>query len=249
VAADIRPRRVLIVGATSAIAAEVARLYAGRGASLVLTGRNPARLAAVGDDLRVRGATTVETEVLDLLDRSRHAAVVQRAFAGGLDVALLAHGDLPDQQRCQTDPGEAARALELNLVATVELLTLLAGEFESRRAGTIAVITSVAGDRGRQSNYVYGAAKAGVSVFLQGLRQRLRAAGVRVVTLKPGFVDTPMTAHLPRNPLSSSPQRAGRSIYHAIEGRRDVAYIPWFWRPVMALIRAVPESLFKRLRL
>jgi decaprenylphospho-beta-D-erythro-pentofuranosid-2-ulose 2-reductase len=247
--AEGRPRRVLIVGATSAIAAEVARRYAAGGASLVLTGRNPARLAAVGDDLRVRGAGSVETEVLDLLDRERHAAVVKRAFAGPLDVALLAHGDLPDQQRCQTDPGEAARALELNLVATVELLTLLASEFEAQGFGTIAVITSVAGDRGRQSNYVYGAAKAGVSVFLQGLRQRLRAAGVRVVTLKPGFVDTPMTAHLARNPLASSPQRAARAIYRAIGSRRDVAYIPWFWRPVMALIRAVPESLFKRLHL
>ena len=239
---------MLIVGATSAIGAAVARLYAGRGVSLVLTGRNAARLAAVGDDLRVRGAT-VETEVLDMLDRRRHAAVVKRAFADRLDVALLAHGELPDQQRCQTDPGEAARVLELNLVATVELLTLLANEFEAQHSGTVAVIASVAGDRGRQSNYVYGAAKAGVSVFLQGLRQRLRDAGVRVVTLKPGFVDTPMTAHLPRNPLASSPQRAASAIYRAIESRRDVAYIPWFWRPVMALIRAVPESLFKRLRL
>ncbi len=247
--AESRPRRLLIVGATSAIAGEVGRRYAARGASLVLTGRNPARLAAVGDDLRVRGAGSVETEVLDLLDRRRHAAVVKRAFASPLDVALLAHGDLPDQQRCQVDPGEAARALELNLVATVELLTLLASEFEAQGFGTIAVITSVAGDRGRQSNYVYGAAKAGVSVFLQGLRQRLRATGVRVVTLKPGFVDTPMTAHLPRNPLASSPQRAARAIYRAIESRGDVAYIPWFWRPVMTLIRAVPESLFKRLRL
>jgi short-subunit dehydrogenase len=247
--AEGRPRRVLIVGATSAIASEVARRYAAGGASLVLTGRNPARLAAVGDDLRVRGAGSVETEILDLLDRGRHAAVVKRAFGGPLDVALIAHGDLPDQQRCQTDPGEAARALELNLVATVELLTLLAGEFQAQGSGTIAVVTSVAGDRGRQSNYVYGAAKAGVGVFLQGLRQRLRATGVRVVTLKPGFVDTPMTAHLPPNPLASSPQRAARAIYRAIESHRDVAYIPWFWRPVMALIRAVPEALFKRLRL
>lgn len=245
--ADPHPR-VLIVGATSAIAAEVARLYAGRGASLVLTGRNPARLAAVGDDLRVRGAT-VETEVLDMLDHDRHAAVVRQAFSARLDVALLAHGDLPDQERCQVEPGEAARVLQLNLVATVELLTLLAREFEAQRSGTIAVISSVAGDRGRQSNYVYGAAKAGVSVFLQGLRQRLHPAGIRVVTLKPGFVDTPMTAHLPRNPLASSPRRAGRAIYRAIEARRDVAYIPWFWRPVMALIRAMPEALFKRLRL
>jgi decaprenylphospho-beta-D-erythro-pentofuranosid-2-ulose 2-reductase len=243
-----RPR-VLIVGASSALATEVGRRYAERGATLVLTGRNPAHLAAVGDDLRVRGAADVVTQVLDVLDRARHAELVKRAFEGGLDIALIAHGDLPDQERCQADPQEAARTLELNLVSTVQLVTLLAAAFEAQRSGTIAVISSVAGDRGRQSNYVYGAAKAGVSVFLQGLRQRLHSAGVRVVTLKPGFVDTPMTAHLPRNPLASSARRAGGAIYRAIEGRRDVAYIPWFWRPVMALIRAVPESFFKRLRL
>jgi decaprenylphospho-beta-D-erythro-pentofuranosid-2-ulose 2-reductase len=249
VGADARSRRVLIVGATSTIAAEVARLYAGRGASLMLTGRNPTRLSAVGDDLRVRGATLVETQVLDLLDRDAHAIVVKRAFAGPLDVALVAPGELPDQHRCETDPREAARTLELNLVATVALLTLLARAFEAQGSGTIAVISSVAGDRGRRSNYVYGAAKAGVSVFLQGLRQRLHATGVRVVTLKPGFIDTPMTAHLPRMPLASSPRRAGRAIYRAIEGRRDVAYIPWFWRPIMALIKALPEPIFKRLQL
>jgi len=243
-----RPR-VLIVGASSALATEVARRYAARGATLVLAGRNPARLAAVGDDLRVRGAAAVVIEVLDLLDRGRHPLVVNRAFEEQLDVALIAHGDLADQHGCQENPGEAARSLEINLVSTIELLTLLAGAFEAQGSGTIAVISSVAGDRGRQSNYVYGAAKAGVSVFLQGLRQRLYPAGVRVVTLKPGFVDTPMTAHLPRNPLASSARRAGGAIYRAIEARRDIAYIPWFWRPVMAIIRAMPETLFKRLRL
>lgn len=247
--AESRPRRVLIVGATSAIAVEVARRYADRGASLILTGRNPSRLAAVGDDLRVRGAALVETRLLDVLDHDAQAGLVSGAFEGGLDVALLAHGVLPDQRRCQDDPREAVQALELNLVATAALLTRLAAGFERQGSGTIAVITSVAGDRGRQSNYVYGAAKAGISVFLQGLRQRLHPAGVRVVTLKPGFVDTPMTAHLPRNPLASSAGRAGRAIHRAIEQRRDVAYIPWFWRPVLSLIRALPEPLFKRLRL
>ena len=248
-AADVRPRRVLIIGATSAIAAEVGRLYAARGAALVLAGRNPDRLAAVGDDLRLRGAGSVAAEVLDVLDHEAHASFVQRAFAGGLDVVLVAHGVLPDQRRCEADAGEAIRALEVNLVATVALLTLLANELQARRSGTLAVISSVAGDRGRQSNYVYGAAKAGLTAFLQGLRQRLSPAGVDVVTLKPGFVDTPMTAHLPGNPLASSSRRAARAIYRAIEARREVAYIPWFWRPVMALIKAIPEPLFKRLRL
>jgi short-subunit dehydrogenase len=241
---------VLIVGATSAIAIEVGRAYAAQGATLILAGRNPERLTAVGADLRVRGAKEVELESLDVLHGDRHQELVDRAFAaGGLDVALLAHGILPDQQRCQADAAEAVRALEVNMTATVGLLTRLANGFEAQRHGTIAVITSVAGDRGRQSNYVYGAAKAGVSVFLGGLRNRLHRSGVRVVTLKPGYVTTPMIAHLPSSPLAVGPRRAGRAIHRAIERGRDVAYIPPFWRPIMFLVRAVPEFIFKRLRL
>jgi decaprenylphospho-beta-D-erythro-pentofuranosid-2-ulose 2-reductase len=137
----------------------------------------------------------------------------------------------------------------VNFTATAALLTLIANRFEAQRHGTIAVITSVAGDRGRQSNYIYGAAKGGLVVFLQGLRNRLHHAGVSVVTLKPGFVDTPMTAHLPKNFLFCSPRRAGRAIHRAIEARRSVAYIPWFWRPIMALVTILPELVFKRLRL
>jgi short-subunit dehydrogenase len=247
---DPAARRVLIVGATSAIATEVARAYAERGASLFLTGRNPQRLAAVADDIGVRGGGGVEAAALDVLDIGSHAAVVERAFAsGGLDAALIAHGTLPEQAACQQSPAATVRALEVNFTATAALLTLLANRFEAQRRGTIAVITSVAGDRGRQSNYLYGAAKGGLAVFLQGLRNRLHHAGVSVVTLKPGFVDTPMTAGMPRNPLFSTARRAGRSIHRAMEGRRNVAYVPWFWRPIMTLIRGIPESVFKRLRL
>ncbi len=246
---DPAARRILIVGATSAIATEVARAYAERGARLFLTGRNRERLAAVADDIGVRGGS-VEIAQLDVLDIGSHAAVIEQAFAsGGLDAALVAHGTLPDQAACQQSPAETVRALEVNFMATAALLTLLANRFEAQQRGTIAVIASVAGDRGRQSNYVYGAAKGGLAVFLQGLRNRLHHAGVSVVTLKPGFVDTPMTAGLPRNLLYTTARRAGRSIHRAIEARRDVAYIPWFWRPVMALIRSLPESVFKRLRL
>jgi short-subunit dehydrogenase len=111
------------------------------------------------------------------------------------------------------------------------------------------VITSVAGDRGRQSNYVYGAAKGGLDRFLQGLRNRLHPAGVAVVTLKPGFVDTPMTAGVAKSPLFASSRRVGRAIHRAIEARRNVVYIPWFWRPIMFLITSMPEAVFKRLRL
>jgi decaprenylphospho-beta-D-erythro-pentofuranosid-2-ulose 2-reductase len=247
---DPPTQRILIVGATSAIATEVARAFAERGASLILTGRKPERLAALADDLAVRGAAGVETALLDVVVTQSHAAVVERAFAPGrLDVVVIAHGTLPDQTRCQESVADTVRALEVNFTATAALLTLLANRFEAQRGGVIAVITSVAGDRGRQSNYVYGAAKGGLAVFLQGLRNRLHHRGVSVVTLKPGFVDTPMTAEVPKSPLFSTAHRAGRAIHRAIEGHRDVAYIPWFWRPIMALVTSLPESVFKRLRL
>src|SRR5689334_24718968 len=245
------PPRVLIVGATSAIATETARVYAAYGARLFLTGRDGARLDGVAADLRVRGAGAVETAVLDVTDRRRGPEVLESAWAafGGLDVALLAHGVLPDQARCQASADETLAAIDVNLTSTVALLTPLANRFEAARAGCIAVISSVAGDRGRQSNYVYGCAKGGLDRFLEGLRNRLFRSGVAVITLKPGFVDTPMTAGMRQGPLFASARRAGRAVHRAIERRRDVAYIPWFWRPIMAIIRALPEPVFKRLRL
>jgi decaprenylphospho-beta-D-erythro-pentofuranosid-2-ulose 2-reductase len=245
------PVRVLIVGATSAIATETARVYAAYGARLFLTGRNAERLEGVAADLRVRGAVAVETAVFDVVDRRRGAVVMDSAWTafGGFDVALLAHGVLPDQARCQASAEDAVAALDVNFTSTVALLTPLANRFESAGAGCIAVITSVAGDRGRQSNYLYGAAKGGLDRFLEGLRNRLFRSGVAVVTLKPGFVDTPMTAGMRQGPLFVSARRAGRAVHRAIERRRDIAYIPWFWRPIMALVRALPEPVFKRLRL
>ena len=243
--------RLLIVGATSAIAAETARIYAARGARLFLVARHPDRLAAVAADLRARGAAAVETAVLDATDHRRCEEVIEAAWAAfaGLDVALIAHGVLPDQARCQASAAEALRSIDVNFGSAVALLTPLANRFEEAGTGCIAVISSVAGDRGRQSNYVYGAAKGGLDRFLQGLRNRLHHAGVAVVTLKPGFVDSPMTAAVPKNPLFSSSRRVGRAIHGAIEARRNLVYIPWFWRPIMCLISSLPEAVFKRLRL
>jgi decaprenylphospho-beta-D-erythro-pentofuranosid-2-ulose 2-reductase len=243
--------RVLIIGATSAIAGETAKAYARDGARLFLTGRNAARLASVRDDLLVRGAAQVETAELDIARIPDHREVIDSAVAilGGLDVALIAHGTLPNQALCQERVSDTLEAIQVNFTATIALLTLLANYFEAQRSGCIAVITSVAGDRGRQSNYVYGAAKGGTDRFLQGLRNRLFRSGVAVVTIKPGFVDTPMTAGMKKGLLFTSASRAGLSIYRAIEGRRNVVYIPWFWRPIMTLVKWLPESIFKRLHL
>ena len=244
-------RRILVVGATSAIAAATARLYAAGGARLFLTGRNADRLDAVAADLRVRGAGQVESALLDVTDRGRCEEVLDAAWTafGGLDLALIAHGVLPDQARSEASVTDALEALDVNFTSTVAVLTTLANRFEAQRSGCIAVITSVAGDRGRQSNYVYGAAKGGLDRFLEGLRNRLFHAGVAVVTLKPGFVDTPMTAGMRQGLLFASPGQAAQAIHRAIGRRRAVAYIPWFWRPIMAVIRSIPEVAFKRLRL
>jgi decaprenylphospho-beta-D-erythro-pentofuranosid-2-ulose 2-reductase len=242
--------RVLIVGATSAIAGETAKAYARDGGRLFLTGRDAARLASVRDDLLFWGAAQVETAEMDVARIPSHRQVIDSAIAalGGLDVALIAHGTLPDQELCQQKVSETLDAIQVNFTATIALLTLLANHFEAQRSGCIAVITSVAGDRGRQSNYVYGAAKGGVDRFLQGLRNRLFRSGVAVVTIKPGLVETPMTAGMKKSLLFASARRTGRDIHRAIERRRSVVYIPWFWRPIMAVIKCLPESIFKRLQ-
>jgi decaprenylphospho-beta-D-erythro-pentofuranosid-2-ulose 2-reductase len=238
--------RVLVLGATSAIAQQVARLYAARGASLFLVARNAERLAAVADDLRVRGAS-VETAVADLDDPTLHDGLFTRAAP--LEIVLLAHGVLGDPQRTARDAAAAEEVLRTNLLAPVSLLTRAAQRMEEQRSGCLVALSSVAGDRGRASNAVYGASKAGLTAFLSGLRNRLYRTGVRVVTVKPGFVDTPMTAHLPKNPLFASSERVARDLVRAVDRGRDVVYTPWWWRLVMLVVKLVPERIFKRLSL
>ncbi|GAP64408.1 hypothetical protein ARMA_2831 [Ardenticatena maritima] len=242
---------VCIVGATSAIAEATTRHFAARGDRLFLVGRSPDKLAMIADDMRVRGAAQVETFLLDVNEIERHTEMLDAAEAalGPLDVVLIAHGTLPDQRECERSVAKTLEAFQTNAVSTIALLTEIANRFEARGRGVIAVISSVAGDRGRQSNYVYGAAKGAVNIFTQGLRNRLAKKGVAVVTIKPGFVDTPMTAHLPKNALFASPEQVGARIFKAIERREDVVYVPWFWFVIMTIIRHIPERLFKRLNL
>lgn len=242
--------RTLVVGATSAIAQATARHLAARGDQLFLVARNEAKLVAVVQDLRARG-TVVHSAVADLNDFSRHEALLDEAAGalGGLDVVLIAYGTLSDQRAGEQRYEVAEAELRTNFLSVVSLLTPLANRFEAERGGVIAVISSVAGDRGRGSNYLYGTAKGALSLFLQGLRNRLHPAGVRVVTIKPGFVDTPMTADIKKNALFAAPDTVARGIVKALEGGREVVYLPGMWRPIMFLIRALPEPLFKRLKL
>jgi short-subunit dehydrogenase len=243
--------RVLIIGATSAIAHEAAKLFAADGAWLYLVGRHPDKLASVAQDLLVRGATRVETVLLELTELDRHQellAKVTESF-GGLDAVLIAHGALPNQQVCEQSVADTMAAFATNCLSVISLITLFANYFEQQRYGVLAVITSVAGDRGRRNNYVYGAAKGAVDLFLQGVRSRLSKAGVPVVTIKPGLVDTPMTAALPKHFLFAPAQNVGQGIYYAMVKGRNVVYLPWFWRWIMMIIRAIPEALFKKIHL
>lgn len=244
-------KRVLILGATSAIAQECAKLFAARGDHLLLVGRNAERLEAVAADLKVRGAAEVAVRAVDLNELSSHGALVDDAQAalGGLDVALIAHGTLGDQKACERDFAKAELELRTNFLSAASLVTQLANRFETQRSGALAVISSVAGDRGRQSNYVYGAAKAALTAFTSGVRNRLAPLGISVLTVKPGFVDTPMTAAFPKNRLFVGPDRIARGIVRGIDRGQDVVYLPGFWRLIMFIIRSVPERVFKRLKL
>lgn len=244
-------KRVLIIGATSAIAEACARIAAADSAALYLLARDLPRAQAIAQDLALRGAASVAAAQLDVTDTAAHAAVLDAAWTalGGVDIVLVAHGTLPDQARCNADTDYALREFEVNATATIALANRIANKLEAQGGGTLAVISSVAGDRGRTSNALYGSAKAAVSTFLSGLRQRLHANGVNVLTLKPGFVDTPMTASFRKGLLWAKPERVARGIMRAIQRRRSVVYLPWFWRPIMAVIRCLPEPLFRRVKL
>jgi hypothetical protein len=241
-------KTALVLGGTSDIGFATARAYAEAGWRVVLAGRNEAAIRRNADDLATRSGGHVEVRALDVLDTASFAP-----FLDGLpalpDTVVCVVGELGDQAKAQTDLDHAARVMRTNFEGPALLLTLLAARLEARGSGLIVGISSVAGDRGRGSNYVYGAAKAGFTAFLSGLRNRLSPLGVRVVTVKPGFVRTRMTEGMKLPPvLTAEADEVGRAIFKAERGG-DVLYVRPVWRGVMAIIRAIPEPVFKRLKL
>jgi short-subunit dehydrogenase len=246
---NAEPVKLLVLGATSAIAMATMRLYARRGASFYLVARNEEKLSLVAADVQVRGAAAVHTGVMDLDRTEYHTALLQDAHEKlqGIDVALIAHGVLGDQAAAEQDYRVAEQVIRTNLLSSVSLVTWLANYFVAQKRGTIAVISSVAGDRGRKTNYVYGTTKAALSTFLQGVRNRVDRVGVNVITIKPGFVATPMTAHLPGGTLFATPQAIATGIAAAIDRRKDVVYLPGYWWWIMSAVRLLPERVFKRL--
>jgi decaprenylphospho-beta-D-erythro-pentofuranosid-2-ulose 2-reductase len=245
---------ILIYGATSRIAHECARVWARQGHRLMLLGRDAERLAGVAADLRVLAGSNdaVAFAALEISDEqvTRSRITDADAAVGGFDLALIAHGLLPDQAGSQRDPAQLRQAIEVNALSVAQLCEALAELFEARRKGTLAVIGSVAGDRGRQSNYVYGAAKAFVERYCEGLRNRLYPAGVRVVLVKPGPTDTPMTQGMAARPgRLADPGDVAADIVSGIARGRNVVYTPGIWRWIMTIIRWIPETVFVRLKL
>jgi short-subunit dehydrogenase len=242
-------KNIVIVGATSAIAIACAREWAVKGARFFLIARNQERMEQVAADLTARGAASVAAHRLDIDRLDDHAAMLAdcAAHMDSIDIVLVASGTLPDQAACQRDPAVAVREFHTNALSLIALLTPIANRLEAQRHGTLAVISSVAGDRGRPSNYLYGSAKAALQAFLEGLRARLFKVGVHVVDVKPGFVATPMTAGLPLpGPLVATPEKVAKDIVRAVERKKDVLYTPWFWWGIMLIIRNVPRFVFKR---
>ncbi len=245
-------KKILIVGATSAMARAYARIWADKKAAFFLVARDPVKLQQTADDLLAHGASAVHTAILDVTDIASHKTVVDDCFnkLSAVEVALIAHGTLPDQTACQTSVDTALTEFANNGTSTIALLTELGNRFEQQHFGTIAVITSVAGDRGRPSNYLYGSAKAAVSTFCEGLRARLYKSGVHLVDIRPGFVDTPMTQglNLPKT-LLATPETIATYIDRAISNKKNVIYAPWFWFWILLIIKCLPMFIFKKLNI
>ena len=251
---DGEMRTAILCGACSAVAMALGRRLAARGWLLHLLGRDLERLEQIAADLRVRGGAAVSFSFFDAADVASIPAAFSTAIQllpTPLDGVIVCHGLLPDEADRFPGPDELQRTIDVNFTSVAILLSLAAERLAGRKGSFLAAISSVAGDRGRQSNFCYGSAKAGLSAWLSGLRNRLQPSGIRVLTIKPGIIDSPMTFGRPVGPkaLITTPDAVAADIEQAILNGSDVVYTPWFWRPIMAAIQAIPEPVFKRLRL
>lgn len=242
-------RYALILGATSDIGAALAGAFASHGFGLLLAARRPEALASLVSDVQIRHGVEALPVAFDALDYASHEAFY-RALPHPPEVVICLFGYLGDQQQAQRDFAEAQRIIETNFTGAVSILNIVANDFERRGTGSIIGVSSVAGDRGRASNYYYGSAKAALTTYLSGLRNRLAGSNVHVLTVRPGFVATRMTQGMKLPPLlTATPERVARDVYRAYTQRKDAIYTIWPWRLIMLAIRAIPEPLFKRLSL
>lgn len=244
-------KTILIVGSTSEIAQATAEEFAKNGWNLILAARDEKKNSAIKSHLITKYGINAYTIHYDAAHHDESKSLLDMALGVSAEVnaVLISHGVLPNQEEIEGDTDKIASVFKVNSLSVIEISELTAQYFEKRMSGTLAVISSVAGDRGRQSNYIYGASKSVVSTYYQGLRNRLYKSGVSVVTIKPGFVDTAMTADIQKNALFASPESVGKSIYKAMIKKKNIVYLPWFWRYIILIVKSVPETIFKRLKL
>jgi decaprenylphospho-beta-D-erythro-pentofuranosid-2-ulose 2-reductase len=245
--------RVIILGALSAIATAAARIYAREGAALVLVARNEERLNALAADLHARGAANVVVVPMDLEAEANQAGDHLQAWAshmGGLDHVHVVYGYLGSQREASASRAELSRIVTSNFTSAVHWCEAAANIFRQQKHGSLVAVSSVAGDRGRQSNYAYGAAKGGLALYVQGIAHSLAGTGARAVAVKPGFVDTPMTDGLKKGgPMWASADQIGAALRRAADKGGPIQYAPGKWRIVMGVIRAVPAFVFHKTKL
>lgn len=240
---------ILILGARSDIAKALARRFAADGFDCVFAARDEGSLDALVADISLRTAIEARAVAFDALDESSHPDWVA-ALDPLPDVTACVFGYLGDPDQARHDPAEAATILRTNFNGAVSILDRIADRYEAQGTGTIIGVSSVAGDRGRQSNYHYGSAKAGLNAYLAGLRNRLAPSGVHVLTVKPGFVDTKMTEGLDLPPLiTGQPDKVAADIFRAFRKKKDVLYTLWMWRYIMLIVRSIPEKIFKKMKM
>lgn len=244
-------KKILVIGATSAIAQAAMRIWAAEGAAFFLVARDAEKLSQVSSDLRVLGAGDVSTYTMDINDNLQHAQMLEAGFSklGEIEIVFLAAGTLPVQSECEVNADYAMREFATNSSSQIHLLIETAKYLKVQKYGTLAVISSVAGDRGRRSNHLYGSAKAAVSVFCEGLRGSLFSHGIEVLLIKPGMVNTPMTRDLILPALlTASADRVGGDIVMAVRRKRSTLYTPGYWRLIMLIIKLIPVGIMKRLK-
>ena len=243
--------KILIIGATSAIAESCAKIWSSRGESIFLVAKNKEKLDLLETNLKNQGSKDISSFLMDVNNLEDHKKMFDEADnqLKEINIVLIAHGTLSDQDECEKDVNKTIEEIKTNAISTIALLTEISNRFANNKSGIIAVISSVSGDRGRASNYVYGSAKAMVSTFTSGLRQRLNKYNVSVVTIKPGFVDTPMTKNMKKGLLWAKPSAVAAKIVSGIENRKDEIYVPSFWRVIMFFIKLIPNFVFKKIHL
>ncbi len=247
----LKNETIVVFGATSAVAQKLAQIHAQAGDTLILVARNKGRLNTVASDLLARGSPQVDCLTSDFDIIQDHPSLLKKIEEKSSTISkyYFFYGILPDQKECEASWEITHKALMTNLLSVMSLLTSIANKIEKETNRGLIVISSVAGDRGRQSNYIYGTSKGALTIFLQGLRNRLHKSNCTVTTIKPGFIDTPMTKDFKKGALWATPEKVAQDIYKAASKGKDEVYTPNFWALIMLVIKNIPETIFKRLSL